>query len=571
MADTGATGTGFAATADFAHPDAIAARRSGEVRAVARDTLCSLAQPALAGKREALLPTILREDIRLGMSTPVADPCGDHASEFLDRVEPPLSGAAVALRAKALQLTGGADPAPAPEGQSLCASVMQEDRADPFPICVANAFLAAAEAPELRTVRIPEALTVGAKHGRIVLSDGEETRRLAEFILSAEGQTILARFGFGFGSPGWRRASRAQSAASVLQEWGWQNGMALTTGFAQGNDAAGIPARDRMAVPLQDCLARALDGLTPVRVSLTETGAALGLVLAEDLCLPRDMPPVSEALRAGLAVAALDLVGASAGSPVSLWDPVRVVPGEALPSGTDAVLPEDGTDTAAGSCEVVRPVSPGEGVRRAGHDGRAGAVIARAGTRLAPRHLMLAAQVGIARIAVRQPRVAIALDHPAQAVFARGLLSALGASVVEGPADLTMHPATDPEPRLALVPAETAWLARGDGGLVLAVPARFDAMVAACLGLALPALARLTGAAPLARTLPLARKLTSTVGLSELVLLSEGAGQWWPQPAGTLTLSGLAAAEVFAILPPDSEGLPAGAPLAAIPFDLPFG
>jgi molybdopterin biosynthesis enzyme len=326
-----------------------------------------------------------------------------------------------------------------------------------------------------------------------------------------------------------------------------------------------------MATPLETCLDRALDGLTPVPVSWIETGAALGLVLAESLCLPNDLPPANEALRAGFGVAALDLVGASAGSPVPLADPAWVVPGEVLPSGMDAVLPVDGTETAPEWCEAVRPVNPGDGVRRAGHDGRAGDVIARAGTRLAPRHLLIAAQAGIARLAVRQPRVAIAIHDPAQTAFARGWFAALGACVVDGKADLTLRPLTDHAPHLALAPAETAWLARTDAGLVLSVPVRFDGMVAACLGLALPALVRLSGAAPLSRTLPLGRKLTSGVGMSDLVLLAEDSGHWLPQPAGLLTLSGVAAATAFAILPPDSEGLPSGASLSATPFDLPFG
>lgn len=328
--------------------------------------------------------------------------------------------------------------------------------------------------------------------------------------------------------------------------------------------------------PLGQCLARALDSLMPVPPAWVETASAAGLVLAADLCLPHDQPPVAEALREGFAVAALDLLGASAGSPVPLAAPVRVMPGGALPAGTDAVLPEDGTETGAGLNEAIRPVSPGEGVRRAGHDGRAGTVIARAGTRVAPRHMLIAARAGIARLAVRRPRVAVALDDPAGAAFARGWVAALGACVVEGPAELILRTADDHAPRLALAPAETAWLARTEGevggaALILTVPARFDGTVAACLALALPALARLSGAAPVARTLPLARKLTSTVGLSEMVLLAEEAGHWLPQPAGTLTLSGLAAATAFAILPPESEGLPAGAPLAATPLDLPFG
>jgi molybdopterin molybdotransferase len=57
----------------------------------------------------------------------------------------------------------------------------------------------------------------------------------------------------------------------------------------------------------------------------------------------------------------------------------------------------------------------------------------------------------------------------------------------------------DHRPRLALMPADTAWLAPEGGALVLTLPARFDGMVAALSGAGLPALAALGGAAPRAR------------------------------------------------------------------------
>jgi molybdopterin biosynthesis enzyme len=327
--------------------------------------------------------------------------------------------------------------------------------------------------------------------------------------------------------------------------------------------------------PLRLCLDRAMAGLAPVAPAVCDPAAACGQVLAADLTLPHDLPPVAEALRAGVAVAALDLVGASPGAPVPLGTPVRVVPGMPLPPGTDAVLPEDGTDGPPALPEAVRPVGPGEGVRRAGHDGRAGDRVASAGMRLAPHQALVAALAGIAAVPVRRPRVAVALADPAQAAFARAWAVGLGAVVSAGVsadgADLTLRSATAHTPRLALAPAETAWLERSAAELVLTLPARFDGMVAALLGLGLPALAALSGATPRTETRPLARKIASGVGVAELVLLARDGDAWLPQPAGTLTLSRLAAACAFAILPPDSEGLPAGAPLSAHPLDLPFG
>jgi molybdate transport system substrate-binding protein len=188
------------ASANLEHPQAIAAERGGEVRAFARNTLCALAQPGLAVESETLLETMLRAEMRVGTSTPVADPSGNYAFELFDRAEALSSGASASLKAKALQLTGGPDSVPAPEGRNLYAWVMQEDRADLFLTYCTNAVLAVAEAPDLQIIQIPDTLNVGAEYGLIVLSDTEEARGFAAFILSADGQAILARFGFG--SPG---------------------------------------------------------------------------------------------------------------------------------------------------------------------------------------------------------------------------------------------------------------------------------------------------------------------------------------------------------------------------------
>ncbi len=96
--------------------------------------------------------------------------------------------------------------------------------------------------------------------------------------------------------------------------------------------------------------------------------------------LSRRYPTLAEALRAGFAVTALDLTGASADLPIGLAAPVHVLPGDPMPPGTDAVLPPEGVEATGTGFEAVRPIHPGGGVRRAGHgDGRAGAHIAAVG------------------------------------------------------------------------------------------------------------------------------------------------------------------------------------------------
>jgi molybdate transport system substrate-binding protein len=185
------------ASANLEHPQAIAAERGGAVRPFARNTLCALAQPDLEIGSGTLLQTMLREDVRVGTSTPVADPSGDYAFALFDRAEALAPGAAEMPKTKALPLTGGPDSAPAPEGRNLYAWVMTEDRADVFLTYCTNAVLAVAEAPDLAIVEIPPEINVGADYGLIVLSGAEGAEVLAEYILSQEGQTMLGRYGFG--------------------------------------------------------------------------------------------------------------------------------------------------------------------------------------------------------------------------------------------------------------------------------------------------------------------------------------------------------------------------------------
>jgi hypothetical protein len=206
-----------------------------------------------------------------------------------------------------------------------------------------------------------------------------------------------------------------------------------------------------------------------------------------------------------------------------------------------------------------------------GHDGRAGALIAPAGALVSARLCLVADRAGLAHCTIRRPRVAVALPDPAQARFAHAFLSALSAQIVDDAPHLILRPTADAQPKLALAPAQTAWLEREGAALALSVPRRFDGMVAACFALALPAMAALAGTTARSEARPLTRKLASALGMSELVLLTRQDADWHPAAPGSVTLAALALADAFAILPPLSEGLPAGASLAGTSLSFPFG
>jgi molybdenum ABC transporter molybdate-binding protein len=181
------------ASANMRHPRTLeAAGKGGPVALFARNRLCALARPEVDLSTETLLDVMLNVGIRLGTSTPGADPSGDYAFQLFDK-----SGHAETLKSKALQLTGGPQSVEPPEGRNAYAWVLDSDQADVFLTYCTNAVLARKEVQDLQVVQIPEALSVGADYGLIVLEGAPpEAWRLAMHILSPAGQSVLAAYGF---------------------------------------------------------------------------------------------------------------------------------------------------------------------------------------------------------------------------------------------------------------------------------------------------------------------------------------------------------------------------------------
>jgi len=184
------------AAANMAHPEAIGAARQRPVVLFARNSLCAIARPGLGATPETLLDRMLDPAVKLGTSTPRADPSGDYAFALFARTEALRQGARAALEAKALTLTGGPDSPRPPAGQDLYAWQFARGAADLFLTYCTNAVLARAADPALVQVAVPEAFAVGADYGLVVLSDRPEAARFALFLLSPAGQRILARHGF---------------------------------------------------------------------------------------------------------------------------------------------------------------------------------------------------------------------------------------------------------------------------------------------------------------------------------------------------------------------------------------
>jgi molybdopterin molybdotransferase len=121
-------------------------------------------------------------------------------------------------------------------------------------------------------------------------------------------------------------------------------------------------------------------------------------VRVADLPLPGTVLPVSQRIPAG-----------QVGRPLAPGSAARIFTGAQMPAGADAVVMQEQTEAAGeGTVRFTTVPQTGQWIRRRGEDVRAGATVLRAGTRLTPQALGLAATVGAAALTVvRRPRVAL--------------------------------------------------------------------------------------------------------------------------------------------------------------------
>lgn len=172
----------------------------------------------------------------------------------------------------------------------------------------------------------------------------------------------------------------------------------------------------------EDALARILALAPALDVEEVALEDADGRVLARDLVSPHDLPLFSYSSMDGYAVATRDLVGepphrlpvrgeSRTGVVPGALEPgttMRIFTGAMLPEGADGILMQERVVREGDTAQLEARVKPGQHVRRRGEDLAQGAIALRAGTRLRPAHLSLAASLDLATVPVaRRPVVAI--------------------------------------------------------------------------------------------------------------------------------------------------------------------
>ncbi len=198
------------ASANIEHPQALADAGLAEtVKIFTRNEMCALVSSSVVNATpDTLLKLMLDTSLKLGTSTPIADPSGDYAFQVFDNAST-VAGkpASDALKAKALQLTGGRDSRLPPGGQNVYGELVATGKADIFLTYCTNAALAIREQPTLKRVALPASLSVGADYGLTTLKRATTgARTFADYLLSDDAQKVFLRYGF----------SKAESATAKV-------------------------------------------------------------------------------------------------------------------------------------------------------------------------------------------------------------------------------------------------------------------------------------------------------------------------------------------------------------------
>ncbi|MBM3544192.1 MAG: molybdopterin molybdotransferase MoeA [Alphaproteobacteria bacterium] len=170
-----------------------------------------------------------------------------------------------------------------------------------------------------------------------------------------------------------------------------------------------------------EALARVTEGLEPLEKERVPPEQARGRILAKDLAARLTQPPFDASAMDGYAIRAADIAklparlkligestaGAGFKGRVSSGQTVRIFTGAPVPKGADTIAIQEDADLK-GDVVTIKDAAPNRHIRPRGQDFKKGEKLLKAGRRLGPRELMLAAAMNHAELPVRRkPKVAI--------------------------------------------------------------------------------------------------------------------------------------------------------------------
>lgn len=171
--------------------------RATRVVMFTRNTLCGFAPPAVGLTTANFLERLLDPAIKLGTSTPKADPGGGYTWAMFHRIDALRPGSYAVLDKKAQQIVGGPASNASVGGKDPVAAAFGAGRIDIFIGYRSGTKRLRSQMPALQAAAVPRAIAVGPEYGLAVLSGaGPHAADRALFMLSPEGQQIFARQAF---------------------------------------------------------------------------------------------------------------------------------------------------------------------------------------------------------------------------------------------------------------------------------------------------------------------------------------------------------------------------------------
>jgi molybdate transport system substrate-binding protein len=170
---------------------------SGPSVLFARNTLCIVTDADRRFDAGNLIETLLRPDIRIGTSTPVADPAGDYTWEMFHKIDAKRPGAFEALSKKAQQLFGGPATTTPVNGRPRALVALDDHEIDLFISYCSSAQPIVRDSPKYQSIALPPELSVGPEYGLTVSRKAQAAAAdFAMYLLSPQGQASLKAFGF---------------------------------------------------------------------------------------------------------------------------------------------------------------------------------------------------------------------------------------------------------------------------------------------------------------------------------------------------------------------------------------
>ena len=181
-------------SADMGSPRKLqaAGRTIVPVIAFAKNRECVVSKKTLGVTPANLVDKLLDKAVRIKTSQPVVDPSGDYAWAIFDKINAVRPGAGQALKAKAeasMKLTAERSP-----GQTAQLALFAQDEID-LTIAYCSAALDKQLPDLLTSFEIPASLDPHPVYGLAVLSNRPEVMRVALYLLSEQGQSIIAKNG----------------------------------------------------------------------------------------------------------------------------------------------------------------------------------------------------------------------------------------------------------------------------------------------------------------------------------------------------------------------------------------